>query len=137
MRGQVKGQATRGANQIDIAKDLKLTLSTVSYTLQQDELRNDGYSLPRKLRGKSYTNAEERLLLRHVRFNLKDTYKQVIATCGLSCKLTTVKKILKRHGICNWRAKKRPELIEAYALARLAWCLVREGWTAEEWGLVC
>jgi hypothetical protein len=29
IHGQVKGQATRGANQIDIAKDLKLTLSTV------------------------------------------------------------------------------------------------------------
>jgi hypothetical protein len=101
MRGQVKGQATRGANQIDIAKDLKLTLSTILYTLQQDKLRNDGHSLPRKLRGKLYTDAEERLLLRHICLNLKDTYKQVIATCGLSCKPTTVKKILKRHSICN------------------------------------
>jgi hypothetical protein len=110
--------------------------STVQYTLRQDELRNNGQSLPRKPRGKSYTDSEERLLLRHVRLNPKDTYKQVIAACNLSYKPTTVKKILKKHSICNWRAKKRPELTEAHALTRLAWCLVREGWTAEEWGLV-
>jgi len=137
MRGRVKGQADRGASQAQIAKKLKLHKSTVGYTLKQDELRNEGQSLPQKPRGKSYTDAEERLLLRHVRLNPKDTYQQVIDVCGLSCKKTTVKKILKKHGITNWRAKKRPELIEAHAMARLAWCLVRQGWTAEEWGLVC
>jgi hypothetical protein len=137
MRGQIKGQANRGASHALIAKDLKVLKSTIQYTLQQDELRNNGQSLPRKPRGKSYTDSEERLLLRHVRLNPKDTYKQVIIAYNLSCKPTTVKKILKKHGICNWRAKKRPELIETHALTRLAWCLVREGWTVEEWGLVC
>jgi Transposase/DDE superfamily endonuclease len=137
MRGQIKGQADCGASHSSIAKDLKVLKSTVQYTLRQDELRNNGQSLPRKPRGKSYTDSEERLLLRHVRLNPKDTYKQVITACNLSCKPTTVKKILKKHGISNWRAKKRPELTEAHALARLAWCLVRKGWTAEEWGLVC
>ena len=137
MRGQVAGKSSKGRSTRGIAKDLNLHHSTVQYTLHQDELRDDGHSLPRKLRGKSYTNADERVLLRHVRLNPKDTYNQVIVACGLSCKPTTVKKILKRHGICNWRAKKRPELTEAHAIARLAWCLVREGWTAEEWGLVC
>jgi hypothetical protein len=33
MRGQVKGQAKRGATQVAIVKDLKLTLATISYTL--------------------------------------------------------------------------------------------------------
>jgi hypothetical protein len=136
IRGQIKGQANRGATQASIAKDLNLVKSIVQYTLQQDELRNNGQSLPRKPRGKSYTDSEERLLLRHIHLNPKDTYKQVITACNLSCKPTTVKKILKKHGISNWRAKKRPELTEAHALARLAWCLVRKGWTAEEWGLV-
>ena len=132
MRGQIKGQADCGASHSSIAKDLKVLKSTVQYTFRQDELRNNGQSLLRKLRGKSYTDSEERLLLRYVRLNLKDTYKQVIIACNLSCKPTTVKKILKKHGISNWRAKKRPELTEAHALARLAWCLVRKGWTAEE-----
>jgi hypothetical protein len=48
-----------------------------------------------------------------------------------------IKKILKQYGICNWRAKKRPELTEVHAASRLAWCLAHRGWTAEEWELVC
>jgi hypothetical protein len=91
--------------------------STVQYIFRQDELRNNGQSLLRKSRGKSYTDSEERLLLRYIRLNPKDIYKQVIIACNLSYKLITVKKILKKHGINNWRAKKRPELTEAYALA--------------------
>jgi hypothetical protein len=137
MRGQVQGQAFKGAKPAEIAADLNLTRSTVNYTLQQDELRNNGESLPRKPRGKSYTDAEERLLIRHVRLNPKDTYQQVIQACNLSCRRETVKKICKRHGITNWRCKKRPELTEEHALKRLAWCLAHKGWTDEEWGLVC
>jgi hypothetical protein len=137
MRGKVVGKASEGRNPYQIARDLKLNRETVRYTLQQDGLRNDGHSLPRKPRKKAYTDHEERLLVRHVRLNPKDTYKQVITACNLRCKITTIKKILKQHGICNWRAKKRPELTEAHAAARLAWCLAHRGWTAEEWGLVC
>ena len=78
MRSQVIGKASEGADPTSIAKDLKLTRSTVNYTLQQDELRNDGHSLPRKPRKKSYTNTDERRILRHVRLNPKDIYQQVI-----------------------------------------------------------
>jgi hypothetical protein len=74
MHGQVKGQASKGATPAEIAIDLKLTRSTVNYTLQQDLLRNNGRSLPRKPRNKLYTYAEERLCVRHVRLNPKDTY---------------------------------------------------------------
>jgi len=78
MRGQVIGKASEGAKSAAIAKALKLDRSTVNYTLQQDELRDDGHSLPRKPRNKSYTDAEERRSLRDVRLNPKDTYAQVI-----------------------------------------------------------
>jgi hypothetical protein len=78
IRGQVQGQAFKGAKPAEIVTDLNLTRNIINYTLQQDELRNNGESLSRKLRGKSYTDAEERLLIRHVRLNLKDTYQQVI-----------------------------------------------------------
>jgi hypothetical protein len=117
MRGQVAGQAFKGAKPCQIAKDLNLVKSTVRYTLQQDPLRNEGASLPRTPRKKSYTDAQERLCVRHCRLNPKDTYQQVINACRLDCKRSIVKKILKRHGIANWRAKRRPELTEAHAIA--------------------
>ena len=74
MRGQVVGQAFKGIKNAQIAKDLNLSDSTVRYTLQQDELRANGESLSRKPRGKSYIDVEDRLLIRHVRLNPKDTY---------------------------------------------------------------
>lgn len=74
-RGQVKGEAFRGAKTTKIAQHLKMNESTVRYTLQQDELRTDGVSLLRTPRKKSYTDAEERMCVRHVRLNPKDTYQ--------------------------------------------------------------
>jgi hypothetical protein len=92
IRGQVIGKASEGADPTSIAKDLKLTRSTVNYTLQQDELRNDGHSLPRKPRKKSYTDADERRILRHVRLNPKDTYQQVIDQLELGCRRETLRR---------------------------------------------
>jgi hypothetical protein len=136
MRGRVMGLASLGLNTYAVARDLNIDRSTVQYTIKQDGLRKEGKSIPRKLRGKSYTDAEERLLLRHVRLNPKDTYEQTITSCGLSCSPRTVYTILKNHGISNWRAKKRPELLEVHAAKRLAWCIAHKGWSVEEWGLV-
>jgi hypothetical protein len=62
----------------------------------------------------------ERLGGNHITITIKDTYEQVITACGLRCRPTTVKTILRKYGISNWRAKRRPELIEAHAAARLA-----------------
>jgi hypothetical protein len=44
--------------------------------------------------------------------------------------------ILKDHGITNWRAKKRPELTEAHAKARLQWALENRHRTDEEWAQI-
>jgi hypothetical protein len=101
MRGQITRQAFKDTKLSEIARDLKLDRSTVNYILQQDQLRDDGHSLPRTPSGKSYTDTEEQFFFRHVRLNPKNTYKQVIAACRLSCKPAIVKKILKRYSICN------------------------------------
>jgi hypothetical protein len=123
IRGKVMGKASRGRNFYQITHDLGLDRSTVKYTIKQDPLRNEGSSIPQKARNKSYTDADERILLRHVGLNPKDTYKQVIIACGLSYKTSIVKKILKKHRILNWKCKKRPFLTEAHAAKRLTWCL--------------
>jgi hypothetical protein len=43
-----------------------------------------------------------------------------------------IKKILKKHGISNWRAKKRPFLIEEVARKRYLWCKARKDWTVAD-----
>lgn len=54
----------------------------------------------------------------------------------MSCGASTIKKILKEHGIGNWRVKRRPFLTEVNAAKRLAWCLARRHWLEEDWALV-
>jgi hypothetical protein len=137
IRGRVIGMSAEGASSSKIARHLDLAESTIKYTIKIDPLRIEGFSIPKAPRQKSYTDADERVLLRHVRLNPKDTYQQTIDACRLSCKRETVKKILKRHGITNWRCKRRPELTEAHAAKRLAWCLKYKDWRVEEWGMIC
>jgi transposase len=126
----------QGARPSTIAEELDLEYSTVYRTIQLDLERHEGKSLPRTPRKKSYTDADVRVLLRHVRLYSKDTYREVMIACGLTCKKTTVRKILKEHGITNWKAKRRPFLTEKNAAKRLAWCVERRHWLAEDWALV-
>jgi transposase len=135
-RGVIAGKASAGAKPSEIAAELKLEYSTVYRTIQLDLARHEGASLPRTPRKKSYTEADERILLRHVRLNPKDTYAMIKIVCGLACSKSTLRKILKEHGITNWRAKRRPFLTEKNAVARLKWCLERQHWLAEDWALV-
>ena len=135
-RGVIAGKASAGAKPSEIAAELKLEYSTVYRTIQLDLARHEGASLHRTPRKKSYTEADERILLRHVRLNPKDTYAMIKIVCGLACSKSTLRKILKEHGITNWRAKRRPFLTEKNAVARLKWCLERQHWLAEDWALV-
>ena len=104
-RGKISGASFFGSTPTEIAFGLNAARSTVRYTLAQDHLRPDGVSLPKNPRRKSYTLAEERKLLRHIRLHPKDTYQEVKIACDLDCSKTTIKRILKLHGIANWRAK--------------------------------
>ena len=135
-RGRIAGRAEEGANPALIARELKLEYSTVFRTIQKDLLRHEGKSLPKTHRKKSYTEHDERVLLRHVQLYPKDIFREIMTACRLGCKKTTVRKILKEHGITNWKAKRRPFLTEANAAKRLAWCLEQRHWLAEDWALV-
>ena len=135
-RGKIQGMADKGAGCTTISREYNLPLTTVYNTLRMDTLRDEGKSQPRSGAGKSYTEAEERRILRHVRSNPKDTYAQVITACSLGCKKNTVKKILKEHGIQNWKAKRRPFLTQKHADQRYAWCLRNQHRNPEEWGMV-
>jgi transposase len=97
----IAGKASEGATPTKIATDLKFACESIRRTVALDLIRHEGESLPRKPRNKSYSDLEERHILRWVRLRLKSIYKEVIAGCGVKCSKTTVKRILKEHGITN------------------------------------
>jgi transposase len=118
-RGFIAGAANNGSKPSEIAAELNLEYSTTYRTIQLDLSRHEGESLPRTPRKKSYTKAEEQILLRHVRANPKDLYVQLKTAYNLSCSKTTIRKILKDYGITNRKAKRRPFLTEKNTAARL------------------
>jgi transposase len=135
-RGIIIGKHSTVLTAFKIAKELKLDPGTVRYTIAKNPERYDGRTKGRNGRPRQYTDAEERLVLRHVRLNPKDTYTEVLRACGVKFKTSTLKKILRLAGISNWRAKKRPFLTKIHAAKRLAWCLARRHWNKETWGMV-
>jgi len=119
MRGRIAGRAAAGQKAPTITKDLNLVLGTVKYTIWQDKLHNNGHTLPKKPRQKTYTPHQKRLLVRYVWLYSKDTYIEVIIAYNIDYKTSMIKTIFKKYSITNWRAKKRLKLTEAHAAARL------------------
>jgi hypothetical protein len=68
----IAGKASTGTKPSEIAAELNLEYSIVYRTIQLDLARYKGASLPRIPRKKSYTEADERILLCHVRLYPKD-----------------------------------------------------------------
>ena len=108
-----------GSKPKEIHDTLDISRGALRSTLSLDYLRDEGHSQLRSGRPKEYTEAEERKLIRHVRLYPKDTYVQVRTACDLSIKRTTIKKILKKYRIINWRARRRLYLTEANVKKRL------------------
>jgi len=84
-----------------IALGLGYNVNSVWSIIRADEHRVVSFSVARAGRPKEYTDREERALLRYVRLFPKHTYARVIQEVRLTIKTSTVKKILKRHGITN------------------------------------
>ena len=132
-RGKIIGAASLGRTPTQIAEVENWPISTIKSTIELDPERNDGQSKSRSGRPKLYNDRDERSILRQVRLFPKCTYADVRNACAITLCDSTLKTILKKFGITNWRAKRRPELTEEVAAKRLAWCLVRKDWTVDEW----
>ena len=100
-RGRIIWIHNGGKTKAHISRYYHHPYSIVIDTISNNPLHNNGKSLSRTDTPKYYIDAEERLVLRHVRNFPKDTYAQVITACAVTFKKGIVKKILKEHGIKN------------------------------------
>jgi hypothetical protein len=119
-RGRILGAATLGRTPTQIADVENCPISTIKSTIELDLERNDGQSKPRSGRPKLYNDRDERCILQQVRLFPKCTYADVRKACAVTLCDSTLKTILKKYGIANWRAKRCPELTEEVAAKRLA-----------------
>ena len=134
-RGIAVGMTFTGTKSSEVEVALDCSRGALQSTFKFADLRNQGQSQTRIGTPKSYTDADERNLLYHIQKNPKDSYAKIKKACGMTCSKSTIKKILVKYGIHNWRARKWAILTEDNAALRLAWCLRHWYISLEEWGL--
>jgi transposase len=120
-RNKIVGAAHFGCSIREISQRYKIPFSIVRDTIQKDLIREKGKSLPGRGDKSIWTPTFERRLLRLVRANPKATYKWLIDQLGTTLSHTTLYRILKKNGITNYRARKRPALTIQHTQKRYTW----------------
>jgi transposase len=131
-RGLLVGAKISGSSPAEIARTFNLKDSTVRTTLQRAQERDDGHSKPRSGQPRCMSDREERILIRHIRLNPRDTFDQVKTATKLKISTSTIKNICRKVGISYWRAKKWPALTEKAVEARFEWAKAYKDWTIEQ-----
>jgi transposase len=116
-RAEIIGASKCGVRPGKIAKDLLVPRTTVYTTIDRAPQRDNHKTRVRSGRPREYTRYRKRILLRVVRQFPKYTYKQLWAFSGLKMHDSTMRRILQRHYITSWRAKRQPQLTKEAAKA--------------------
>jgi hypothetical protein len=132
-RGLIVGASIGGLTPREIEVEFNASRGAVRRTLELQHIRQDGASLSRAGARLKYSARDRRALLVHIRKYPKATFDQRREDLGLKMSNTYIKDLCKLHGITHWRAKKRPELKQEHADARLLWCQCRAHWDEERW----
>ena len=130
----------RGLNATDIAKDLKVSLSTVSRHLQK--MKNDPNYFNKKTFPKNrkpcLDDRGERHLVRAALLSPFKTFTELgrSGVAGRIISRKTVARVLKRHGITKKVARRKPGLKKSCKIARLQFAKAHQSWTISEWNKV-
>lgn len=98
--------------------------------------RTDGKSLSKSGRHRISTIIDVRNILRLVRATPKIIYKKIRKELDITFSNDTLKRILERKGIKNWRCKRRPLLTPDVVYKRYQWAKEHINWTEEQWSKI-
>ena len=135
-RSQVQGRIDAGQTPKQVENELGIPASTCATTHLRAPERDENNSKHRSGRSGLMTTLLRRNLLREVRANPEITYKKLRVALGLHGKAVskaTLYREIKKHGITNWIAKKRPLLTPEVVAKRLKWAQDHEHWGKAEW----
>jgi hypothetical protein len=120
VRSSITSIATVGTSQRQISRILGILRTTIQDTIHLIDARDVNKSLPRSGCPRAYTDRDERHVLYIIRREPKIRWRCLRLSLPLDISLSTFKRLVRKYGIRKWLAKKRPELTEHHAVARLA-----------------
>jgi transposase len=133
-RSMVLADVERGMAKSDIARKHRISRSTVYNTIRRWLSNATTASLQRSGRPEILTGEQQRRVLRVARRHPRIEYAKLVSLAlGIQVSHDTIYRILKRHNITKWRAKKRPKLAVEHARKRLAFAN-DPYWRALDWG---
>ena len=135
-RSHIVGRAAGGQCPKAIAEDLNISSSTIGTTIRQADSRYKNESQHQSGCPNIVNEHLHRRLLREVRANPKIRYRDLRLNLGLDGKTVskaTLYRILKKEGIVNWLAKKRPLITPEVAAKHFQFAKDHEHWGSDEW----
>jgi transposase len=132
-RGKILGRRDAGQSLSQIAVAEDLPKSTIRYTISNRNDRDEQQSKPRSGRPTIIDLRAERRILRLIKNSPFIEWKALLTELGTLYSKNTIKRVLHRHHISNWIAKKRPLLSIEIARKRLSWAQAHQAWTSENW----
>jgi transposase len=135
-RGLISGYLRCGIKPSKISAELQIPYSTIIFTRDQNDQRNNGNSLTRSGRPKILSERDKNHLFRVIRANPFISYNELREQTSITVSNDTLLRTIRDSGYGHWKAKKRPKLTEEHARLRLEWAKAHQDWTPEQWAKV-
>ena len=133
LRGFIEKSRVAGQSATSLSRELDIPRKTVIRTLELNPQRINGETRARSGRPRISSSTDVRNILRLVRATPRITYAKIREALLKTFSDDTIGRILKEHGIANWRAKRRPLLKADVVKKRLKWAKEHVDWTSEQW----
>lgn len=109
----LKAHVDDGLSYREIQEITGVAPSTTASAIKSLDNDTTGKARPRSGRPGALSERDQQLILRLVRQHPKWQYQKLLEEAGVGQSHSTIYRLLKHHGITNWRAKRRPELTQA------------------------
>jgi transposase len=132
-RAKIVSKREEGLSFKKISRRTGTPKTTCIDTVHKHNNSTQGISAPRSGRPKILDPRLERRIVRFIHTAPDASYREIQTRIGLTCSKATIYRILKDHGLTNWRKRKRPALTKANARERLLFCRRYRRWRSRGW----
>ena len=115
-----------GLSKLEISGRYDISFNTVKKAIQRSRVQVDATATPRRGRPQSYSDRDERRLLRTIKTSPKTPYRILKRQTNIKLSTSTIQRILKKYNIKKYPTRSRPFLTKQHAQKRRAWCTERK-----------